>query len=198
LGKKLDLLNVKYVLSSEPLANSDFKMVYSDSGIYIYEYMNALPQAFIVHNAEVVLSGNEALARINDSTFDVRKDIILQESPNNISLLNPGGMDEVSLTQQSAQAIVINTSNATPGFLVLSESWYPCWKVYVDGKPGEIQKTDYVLMSVFLDSGNHSVKFVYEDIPFRVGIIESCATALILAGIFSVYIIKKRKPLNHT
>jgi uncharacterized membrane protein YfhO len=190
---KLSLLNVKYVLSSKPLENSNFTLAYSDSGVYIYEYMNALPQAFIVHNAEVISSGNDALARIKDTTFDVRKEIILLENPTNISLLNASGVDEVLLTEQSAQEILINVSNTTPGFLVLSTSWYPCWKVYVDGKPSELYKTDYVLMSVFLDSGNHNVNFVYEDQTFRIGILVSCVTGLTLAVVFITYGLKIRK-----
>ena len=190
---KISLLNVKYVLSSTPVKNSDFNLVFWDSHVYIYEYLNALPQAFIVHDAEVITSGNDVLARINDSTFDVKKDIILQESPGNISLINPEGIDNVSVEQKTSQEIIINASNATPGFLVLSESWYPCWKAYVDGKPSDIQKTDFTLMSVYLDSGNHKVQFVYEDQPFKVGILVSCVTILTLVIIFGIYIIKKRK-----
>ncbi|MFC1875127.1 YfhO family protein [Chloroflexota bacterium] len=202
LGVKLDLLNVKYVLSSKSLTDSDFKLVYSfyldvympDLDVYIYEYLNALPRAYIVHNAEVISSENDALARLTDDAFDIRSYIILQENPVNISLLNESGINYVSLEQYSPQEIVIETTSETPGFLVLSESWYPSWKVYIDGNPSEIYKTDYALMSVYIDSGNHSVQFVYEDQTFKIGILISCATVLLLTVILVIYAIKIRRP----
>ena len=190
LGIKMDLLNVKYVLSSKIMNKSGFKLVYSDSDVYIYEYLNALPKAYVVHSAEVISPGDGVLTRLADNTFDVRNFIILQGNPAGISLLNAGNIDDASIDRETPQEIVISTASSTPGFLVLSEAWYPSWKVYIDGKPAEIYRTDYALMSVFVGPGSHTVRFVYEDRAFTAGIVVSCATALSLIVVFGLYVFK--------
>ena len=62
-----------------------------------------------------------------------------------------------------------------PGELVLSEVYYPGWKVYIDGKEEPIEQLDGVFMGTELDNGNHSVEFVFR--PTLVFL------ALLLAGL---------------
>jgi uncharacterized membrane protein YfhO len=53
--------------------------------------------------------------------------------------------------------------------LVLSDTYYPGWKVFVDGSPEKIYQADYNLRAVFLGAGTHQVKFVYDPVSFKLG-----------------------------
>jgi len=193
LGTKLGLLNTKYVLSSKPLADNDFTLVYYYNDVYIYEYLKVLPKAFIVHKAEVITSEDDILTRLNDKEFNPKEYVILEDGSGNVALNNNGDFEEETIYRYSPNEIIVKTGSEHPGFLVIGEIWYPSWKVYVDGKLSQVLKTDYTLMSVYLGSGNHTVQFVYDDQLFKTGIAISSATAILLAVIISIYVIRRRR-----
>jgi len=77
-----------------------------------------------------------------------------------------------------------------PGQLVLSEMYYPGWKVYIDGKEEPMMRMDGVFMGAELNAGNHSVEFVFQ--PVLVFL------ALLIAGLawlgISIYLVFIQKP----
>ena len=81
------------------------------------------------------------------------------------------------------------------GFLVLSDTYYPGWKAFIDGKETTIYKTDYILRSILLEKGAHSVEFIYDPISFKIGYIITLSTTfvLIIIGILKYrnYTVKK-------
>jgi hypothetical protein len=46
-----------------------------------------------------------------------------------------------------------------PGKLVLSEVYYPGWKVYIDGKEKPVEQVEGIFMGIELTSGQHTVEF---------------------------------------
>ena len=69
------------------------------------------------------------------------------------------------------------------GVLILGDNYYPGWKVYVDGKQRKILKANFFLRGVFLNKGGHKVRFVYDPMSFKVGLVISLLT---LSGIFAL------------
>ena len=56
-------------------------------------------------------------------------------------------------------------------FLVLSDTYFPGWKVLIDGKEENIYRADYNLRAVLLGAGTHQVKFIYDPLSFKLGAI---------------------------
>ncbi len=48
-----------------------------------------------------------------------------------------------------------------PGLVVLSDNYYPGWRVSVDGSQGELLRVANILMGVSIDSGVHWIEFSY-------------------------------------
>ena len=71
---------------------------------------------------------------------------------------------------------------AQDGFLVLSEKYYPGWKAYVDGKSEKIYKANSIMRAVYLWKGNHTIKFVFDPLAYKVGLWLSSITFLFLFG----------------
>ena len=136
---------------------------------------------------------SEIIKRLNAKDFDPKGYIFLEQSPGNVTLNNGQSLDEVEIRQYSSNEIIMKTESDSPGFLFLSETWYPSWKAYVDGKPSEVYKTDHTLMSVYLSEGNHTVRFVYEDHLLKIGAAMSGATAILIATVAGIHIIKRRR-----
>jgi uncharacterized membrane protein YfhO len=53
--------------------------------------------------------------------------------------------------------------------LVLSDTYYPGWKVFVDGSPEKIYQANYTFRAVPLRAGTYQVKFVYDPMSFKLG-----------------------------
>ncbi len=67
-----------------------------------------------------------------------------------------------------------------PGLLVLSEIFYPGWKVKVDGQSSDLEKPLGLLRGVLLESGVHTVAFDFRPILVYLGVLLGI---LVLAGI---------------
>ena len=68
----------------------------------------------------------------------------------------------------------------------MSETYYPGWKVYIDGNEGAIYRANYAFRAVPLNPGNHRVVFVYKPSSVILGgvitLVGIVATVLMLVG----------------
>jgi len=89
--------------------------------------------------------------------------------------------------------ITLSVETSENGILVLSEVYYPNWKVFVDGIEKPMLRCDYSLRGVTIEKGNHTVVFKYVDKDFQLGaVITLFALTIVIAGfIIDRYKIKK-------
>lgn len=182
----INLLNVKYILTSETLNDDRFKLVY-DKDILIYENKNVLPRAFIVPKAKVIKNGEDALKELNGGNFNPKEYIILEEAPLMKPVYFSTEGSTVKITDYSPNSVGLEASLTAPGFLLISDTYYPGWKVYVDGKLDKVYCADYTFRAVYLDKGRHRVRFVYKPSSFRIGLNLTMVTLVVLlAGIIMI------------
>ena len=68
------------------------------------------------------------------------------------------------------EEIRVNIRTSRPSVMMISETWYPHWHVYVDGKERELLRVNYAFQGVKLDQGEHQVVFKYQQpFYFRLG-----------------------------
>jgi hypothetical protein len=168
-----------------------------DKEVRIYENRDALARAFVVHDSEVAKNRAAILQRLKDPAFDPRRTVILEEdvSPQPSYAEGPaapGGA--VTIVKDGASLVEIKTELAHSGFLVLTDAWYPGWTAYVDGTETRIYRSNYAFRSVLLAPGAHSVRFVYEPLSFKVGLVISLSTLGCLAAFA---ILPKRHGTEH-
>jgi uncharacterized membrane protein YfhO len=78
--------------------------------------------------------------------------------------------------------------------LVLSDTYYPGWKAFVDGKGTNIYRADYTFRAVPLNAGTHRVRFVYDPMSFKLG---AGVTILGILGCIGMgWIGRRREPPN--
>jgi hypothetical protein len=61
----------------------------------------------------------------------------------------------------------------SPGLVVLADRFDPGWRVTIDGRPGEILRTNRAMRGVALPAGTHRLVFTYEPASFRLGLMLS-------------------------
>jgi len=182
LGNKLDLLSVKYILTSKILQEEELVLRYSDSGVNIYENLDVLPMAHIVPCAQICASSKEINARLSEADFDFSRQVLLENAPYGAKLSNENNNGKCNITRYEPGNIIIEVSNSAPEFLFLSEAWYSGWQVFIDGHPRELLVANGAFMSVYLEPGEHVVEFVYKSSFFSAGAGISIVTTLALTA----------------
>jgi len=129
-----------------------FRLVHSGD-VKIYENLDALPRAFIVPGARAFTDDTAALAAMNDAAFDPTQIVALSGTQ-----IGQAGAPSVSYTANilsyEPERVVVETSGASAGWLVLTDAWYPGWRATVDGAPVEIARADVLFRAVPLPAGS--------------------------------------------
>jgi hypothetical protein len=143
-----------------------YSLVHSGD-IKIYQNHSVLPRAFIVNHATVVTDEAASLRAMQDPTFDSSRSVILSSGYE----LDAGqGESDVAIRSYGPQRIELDASLSTPGYLVLTDTFYPGWTAEVDGKPTTIQKADLYFRAVALEPGEHRITFRYQPKPTQVAL----------------------------
>ncbi|HHT9126281.1 MAG TPA: YfhO family protein [Candidatus Brocadiia bacterium] len=214
----LDLMNVKYIISSQQIISDKLKMVnmnisdileLSDkmhagkirmnpdlfsnkkineaiekfyiARVRIYQNIDCLPRAFLVKDYKVVSSGEECEKILSSMEFNPSKLVLLEENPilqHNQNHEQKKIVEKVEITRYNANSIALQANAAEPKFLFTSESYYPGWKAYVDGKPAHIYRANYAFRALLLEPGEHKVEFIYDPWTFKIGLIISIISVI--------------------
>lgn len=73
------------------------------------------------------------------------------------------------------RASVLTSSNFD-GWLVLSMTYYPGWRAYIDGKETKIYQANGAHVALSLEKGKHEIELMYEPPKFKIGFIATFLT----------------------
>ena len=177
--KVINVLGGRYIFSYQDLNSQKLNLVRSDK-IKIYENRNYFPRAFIVPEVKI-MPRKEILNYLLSAEFKPRKEVIIEKpsSKSQIPISNsqsasggpiPNYKDNVQIVKYEPNEVAIECFLEKCGWLVLTDTYYPGWQVYINGKRGKIYRADYALRAVHLDKGTSKVKFIYEPMTFEIGL----------------------------
>jgi len=165
--------------------NQKLSLVYNEE-VKIYRNKTVMPRVFIVHRAEKIFQKEKIFTRLRDKNFDFRNSIIIEKDlPEEILSCNYSPLSDsssVKIVDHQPNHVDLEASMENDGFLVLSDTYYPGWKAYVDEKQVEIYPTNYMLRSIYLTKGSHQIRFVFDPLPFKVGLGISIVALLGMVG----------------
>ncbi|MFB3906442.1 MAG: YfhO family protein [Acidobacteriota bacterium] len=178
LGQRLDYLaqlNTGYILSMNPVRTPllEWQVSFdlnSDRPLHIYRLKTAYPRAYLADlQVERTSQGHYLPAK-------------------------PGP------TQESARVVKYNAGEvdlwANPGrpsMLVLLDSYYPGWRVWVDGRECKIEMVNWAFRGVIVPPGPHRVTFRYDPRSFRLGLALTLATMAAWVAVFIVLHARTRR-----
>jgi uncharacterized membrane protein YfhO len=154
----------------------------------------------LVEDVKTVNDANEEILALN--TIDPAKTAVIDGSA--------FATDGIAIVSDSTATIemehkrpynpdhrVYKSHAATEQLAVFSEVYYePDWRAYIDGKPAEYMRADYILRAMVIPAGDHVIEFKNEaPLYFKMNIVTivSSIVLVVLAGgaIFMYY--RKRK-----
>lgn len=158
-------------LSDEPVrTDGQYKHVYGDE-VNIYENTHAFPRAFLVGDVTSRANEDEVVAAMKDQGFDPRLSAVV-ESDDQLGLASKDliGFERTTIKSYKDQQVILSVNAPTKSFLVLSDTYYPGWKAFIDGKETKVYQTNLALRGVVVDAGIHEVEFRYQPDSFRSGL----------------------------
>ena len=189
-----NLMNIKYVVTSKGrVLKRPFRLVYMDKEYRVYENMEAYPRAFAVHRGLTLNREEDVLAALKDNSVPLDKVVILEDDSMenlNLPVSNETVYSHVSIEEYRPHSVVVNVDMKANGYLVLTDCYFPGWRVYVDGERSKIYKADYIFRAVALQKGEHKLHFVYKPFSVRLGLV---LIALSFSLIVCIFIKTRRK-----
>ncbi len=148
-----------------------FCLVHSGD-VKIYENLDVLPRAFLVHRAVMAESAEAALTLMQAPAFDPAEEVVLEgdgipgSARNGIRAYRE---ERVVIVSYRPERVEIAVSLDSPGYLVLSDAWYPGWQAMMDGQQAEIYRANVLFRAVAVDAGEHRIVFAFRPASVRAG-----------------------------
>lgn len=176
--KAFNLMGVSYLMHAKADAREvwaypywkypDYRIdpVYSDDQYEVFLNEQAYPRAYLVYSAIVVKNDQEIIDIMFDEKTDLRRTVVLEKN----LPVDFGDCAEtqapntaVDLKEYTPNTVTIQTQSSCPAILVLTDTYYPDWKVYIDDTEGDIHRADFAFRAVVVPEGIHTVEFIYEN-----------------------------------
>ena len=89
--------------------------------------------------------------------------------------------------------ITIETESTHPGYLFLSEVFYPGWKAFVNEQPKRVLRGNYLFRVVEIPAGTNKVVLVFEPLSVKLGLGTTILAVLALIGASLSRVLRRRR-----
>lgn len=158
---------------------------------------HAYGNAWFVNKVQYVNNANEEIDALDSiiptetAVVDARFKDVLKGATESYK----DSLSSICLTSYAPNHLTYETNNAQDGIAVFSEIYYPDgWHVTIDGQPAELARADYILRTMYVPAGQHTIEMRFD--PTSLHVTEGIAygaLALLLIGIIVAVLIAKRK-----
>ncbi|GEM_PF-1812549 len=189
LVRILQMESVEYILSQFILAHPMIVRVSpvdGNGGVNVYRLRESLPRAYCVYTSHVVSGSDEAKQYILSDSFRADEEVILEEKPP-VTLPDLKGSSKTEIVRDGDNEVKLKVTTDEPAILFMSDTWFPGWKVSVDGKEGRIMRANCAFRAVAVDKGSHEVTFSYSPGSFTIGLIVSFVSLAVWITVLCSY-----------
>ena len=144
-----------------------------------------------VNNANEEIDALDSIIPTETAVVDARFKDVLKGATESYK----DSLSSICLTSYAPNRLTYETNNAQDGIAVFSEIYYPDgWHVTIDGQPAELARADYILRTMYVPAGQHTIEMRFD--PTSLHVTEGIAygaLALLVIGIIVAVLIAKRK-----
>ena len=158
---------------------------------------HAYGNAWFVNKVQYVNNANEEIDALDSiiptetAVVDARFKDVLKGATESYK----DSLSSIRLTSYTPNRLTYETNNAQDGIAVFSEIYYPDgWHVTIDGQPAELARADYILRTMYVPAGQHTIEMRFD--PTSLHVTEGIAygaLALLVIGIIVAVLTAKRK-----
>jgi hypothetical protein len=188
----INMLNTKYFIVQGP-----------DKQPMAQKNPNAMGNAWFVENIKWVNNADEELATL-DSTFNPAKmavvDVRFKDKLAAFKsiIVDSSNTDNIKLVSYKPNHLQYKSTAKTERLAVFSEIYYDKgWNVSIDGKEVDYSRANYVLRSMLVPAGEHTIDFKFEPKSYKVGnqlaIVGSVLLVLLVGAAIFMQLKSKKK-----
>ena len=170
-------------------------------GVQILINESALPRAFVVKSS-FTLSADDIVRLLTKTGFDPGAQVLFSKangppSPKILhqqktSKTNPSSSNGCHWITNEPERVELSCFLDSPGWVVLSDTFYPGWRSWVNGKEVEIKRAYLQMRAVRAKAGNNKIVFEYRPRSWKIGKAIAIIAIVLLASLFAVPSIASR------
>jgi hypothetical protein len=195
----IDVSGISYLITANDIEDKDFKHLESvnvgKKSVHLFKYLKPPGRFLMFKEAVYVNDAKTATEKLTDKAVDLRSTLVLigiDETQKNIEKSLETSIGKATLVSYNANKVVIEYEAKTDAFLYLSDTYYPGWRAYVDGKATKIYQANLAFRAVKIPMGSHRVEFRYIPFSFYIGLMLT-----IFGVVLCIWLIKRdRKDKN--
>ena len=162
----------------------------------IYKINEPLPRAYLVPNYTVDKHQQDASNFYNRHKREIQdgNTCILCSSSLPASASTSGAIGDLAssslepsetcqIIKNDSQSLKLEVNVQKERVLLFTENFYPAWRATLDGRPLEIHQANYCFMGCLIPPGKHTVSFDFISSSFRVGLLISALTGLVVLAL---------------
>jgi O-antigen/teichoic acid export membrane protein len=187
----LDLLGVRYIVSSESIELPKLRPAWQGDGLIVYENLAAVPRAYTISAAAVTVVDDALVAM---KRLDPRQFLIVEQEDWPAAAPQEGAPQTLfpaEITSYGNIEVKIKANVDEASWLVLNDTYFTGWDVFVrpvssqSEEAGEEKKQDVVRVNgnfrgLALEAGEWEVRFRYSPLSFRLGGLTSFMGGLVV------------------
>lgn len=151
----LNMLNTKYIF----YGNNRSNVLYNPS---------ANGAAWFVQELVMVNSPNEELQTL--CSTNTKQAAVLDKSKFSVPGFSYDSSASIRLTSRKPNRMVYQATTGVPSLAVFSEIYYPeGWEAFIDGKPANIVRVNYVLRALHVPAGSHRIELLFRPRQWTIG-----------------------------
>ncbi len=189
----LDIGGIKYVIVSYKVNNRDFELIKNeglgDKDAYLYKYERYPGRFLFFNHVRAVNNADQAIAEMVDrKNIDFKRELIIVDKNVRNLRTKQQMKGNVTVISYKPNKSILNYETDQDAFLYVSDTYYPGWRAYVDGKETKIYRANLAFRAIEAPKGRHIVVFKYVPMSFYLGL---CLT--IFGILLCIYLWRKDK-----
>lgn len=147
----------------------------------IYENESPLPRAFVIGQTRVLHPADKIIDVLGQ--LDPRKELLLEQELKGTE--DRAEFSAAVIEEYTPNRIRVSAELTEPGYLVLTDAWYPGWSAKVDGNSAPIIPANFAFRAVPLPAGQHEVVFTFSPPLLKVGLAATGFTLILIVIAFA-------------
>jgi hypothetical protein len=150
----------------------------------VIEFTNALPRVSLYSRWDVMTNDDATLKRLTDPAWDPHQTVMVATNLSVPAASAGTNGGTVTFTSYTPKHIELSAKAVAPSVMLLNDRYAPDWHAWVDGKPTDIFRCNYIMQGLYLTPGDHKIELRFE--PKSNGLYVSIAAygiGLLLCGL---------------
>ena len=152
----------------------DSVTIFDGSRVNLFERVAPAPYARVVPGA-IKTDSATIIPTLVDPRMDYSRIVLFTNdqpvTPEPLKQMPPPSPSRAAVTawQPGRMTVTLDPAPTQPSYLLIAENWYPDWQATSDGRPAQVLRGDYTLITVALPAGAKVVELAFRSKLYEVG-----------------------------